>query len=93
MSQTSKLGKCATWVFLDGGKTCIQYHYTVVVDFDEKTIKLNSGGWRTVTTKTRMNQASNQYGLGFIVFQEDFTWFVEYNGQIIPFQDGMELKR
>ena len=52
---------------------------------------LDSGGWRTPTTKLRMNQASRQFGLGFHVYQKNFDWFVDLPRQnrTLPFEDGM----
>jgi len=93
MAQTYKLGTHKTSVFTEGGWTKVAFHNTVVVKFNRNKIVLDSGKWFTPTTKTRMNQASHQYGLGFTVFQKDFEWFVDYKGKVIPFRDGMELKR
>ena len=93
MAQQSRLGRTATTVATIHGMTCVTYHSTVVVAFDEETITLQSGGWRTATTKTRMNQASAQFGLGFTVYQEDFEWFVSHCQETVPFVDGMVLQR
>ena len=75
------------------GMTNVVYHNTAVVQFNNDKIVLNSGGWDTRTTKTRMNQASSQYGLGFEVYQVNFSWYVDYDGDTIPFTDGMILDR
>jgi hypothetical protein len=96
MPQQNKLGIHATNVFVDEqGYTNIIYHNTIVVKFNEKEIILNSGGFRTATTKTRMNQASNQFRLGFDVYQKDFEWYVFFApGQMaLPFEDKMSLPR
>jgi len=44
-------------------KTYKQYVYTIVseIDHKEKTIKLNSGGRETMTTKRHINDSINQY--------------------------------
>ena len=68
-------------------------HNTCVVEVTPTEITLNSGGWKTTTTKARMNQTSNQFGLGFGVFQKDFDWFVSWDGKDIPFQDNMVIFR
>ena len=75
------------------GLTSVVYHSTAVVQFDNDKIILNSGGWDTRTTKTRMNQSSNHYGLGFEVYQVNYSWYVDYKGETIPFMDMMRLKR
>jgi hypothetical protein len=70
------------------------YHSTAIVETDDRdhSITLRSGGYRTRTTKLAMNQVSNQFGLGFKVFQKDFDWFVEWKGKTLPFEDGMLLR-
>ena len=73
-------------------KTNVIYHNTPVVQFDNKEIILNTGGWYTATTKRRMNQASLSYRLGFAVYQVNHSWYVDYNGDTIPFEDNMKLK-
>jgi len=94
MSRMCTVGKTATSIAASEGKTRITYHSTVVVAFDEHSVTLDSGGWRTATTKTRMNQASNQFDLGFCVSQRDFCWFVSTPaGETLPFEDGMTFPR
>ena len=93
MSQTHTIGRTATKVEHRGLETFVRYHNTDVVQFDSQYITLNTGGWETATTKLRMNQASNQFNLGFSVYQKDFQWFVvipqgetlKYTGQRITF--------
>ena len=92
-------GKAATSVldlsYKNGKKTGVQYHDTIVVEFTDDTIKLNSGGWRTATTKLRMNQVSDQYDLGFRVYQKYDSWWVEpkNGGAKMPYIDNMTIKR
>ena len=38
---------------------------------------LDTCGWKSATTKTRMNQAANQFGLPYRVYQKDYVWYVE----------------
>ena len=77
----------------DNDYTKVKYHYTDVVKFNFQEIILNSGGWHTLTTKTRMNQASNQFDLGYCVSQKDFEWFVDFKDEILDFYDNMKLDR
>lgn len=68
------------------------YHNTPVVGvFTNGEIMLNSGGYRTNTTKLAMNQASNQDNLGFQVYQQKGRWYVSWRGQELPFEDNMVL--
>jgi len=93
MGQTQTIGKTATTVRCQDDLFVIRYHQTDVVTFDKHKIELDSGGWDTATTKTRMNQTSNQFGLGFQVFQKEFKWFVDFKDKTLDFFDGMILNR
>lgn len=93
MANQNVIGKTATSVFTENGITKVIYHSTCVISWDEDTITLDSGGWLTATTKTRINQAANQFGLGLTLRQKAGEWIVSYNGSDIPFNDGMSLKR
>lgn len=86
MGQTHTVGKVATTISQVGGMMQVVYHQTAVVRWDHSQIILDHGGWQTTTTKTRMNQAANQYDLDYYVYQKNFTWYVHYKGQDIAFQ-------
>jgi hypothetical protein len=75
------------------GYTNIQYHSTVVVRFNDLVSRLYTGGWKTLTTKTRMNQASHEFGLGFHVYQKNGKWYVNHEGKTLEFEEGMTLTR
>lgn len=79
MGQMSKVSKNNTVVLQGPRYLRVILHQTEVVSFDRKTrqVTLNSGGWRTVTTKARMNQTAREYGLGFSVRQSKGAWYVE----------------
>lgn len=68
----------------EGFYECV-YHSTIIVKWNEDTIYLNHGGWMTATTKKKMNQISNQFNLGYQVYQKDFNWFIDWNNTTIPF--------
>ena len=95
-------GKAATTVFdmscREGLKTAVRYHDTNIVAFTPSAVVLNSGGWRTATTKRRMNEVSDHYGLRFHIYQEDFKWWVvlhdsHLTSRTMPFSDGMQFPR
>ncbi len=70
MARTDKLSTyCTTWEH-EGDRGSVTYHRTKIVAWDGSTITLNSGGWQTVTTKRKMCQAANQFGLRFCVYQK-----------------------
>lgn len=53
-------------------------------------VTLNSGGYRTVTTKARMNSI---LGYRWTIYQKDWDWFVwdRLTGITEPYEDGMTL--
>ena len=90
MAQQDKIGTHKTKVFTENGVTFVQYHNTRIVAFSDKSIMLDVGNWFTPTTnyttiKTRMNQASNQFDLGFRVYQKNYEWYVDYKGKTYRF--------
>lgn len=94
MAQTQRIGKTATKVIEKVEGISVIYHQTTVVWFNLAKIVLDTGGWFTLTTKTRMNQASNQYGLDYHVRQVKGQWFCEFKGQAIKFEgDTLTLTR
>ena len=103
MPRTDKLSTYRTTWAQKGDDVTVTYASTVVVRASGDTVTLDSGGWRTVTTKRKMNQASNQFALRFGVHQRKGQWYVDikspkYGGDAlapygqglnIPFEDGM----
>ena len=84
-----------TTIYNDNGTTKVILYSTKIVEWNHNrdSIILNNGGWMTVTTKKRMNQVAEQFDLGFTVYQKDFEWYVVLNGQTLPFENGMELRK
>lgn len=78
----------------DGG-TEVTYAETKIVHVHpDRSVTLRNGGYSTVTTKRKMNQAANQFGLGFSVWQKAFDWFVtDRRGVTVPFVNGMTINQ
>lgn len=94
MSRMDKLSTYRTSIMATGDKLAIVYANTLIVDKHGDTITLDSGGWETVTTKRKMNQAARQFALGYSVTQRNFKWFVTLpTGATVPFYDGMTFNR
>lgn len=66
----------------------LKYHNTYVVTyFAGGAFSLETGGYKTVTTKKRMNDFTP-----YNVYQKNFDWFVGGNGLCtMPFQDSILL--
>ena len=84
-----------TRVFVDGVKWKVTLHDTTIfcMDMARGVISLDTGGWFTVTTKRRMNEAFKAFGLNQRVVQVDGYWRVYTSGQeYIPFNaDSIEV--
>ncbi len=95
MGQQQRVGKTATTIRANKqGEIEVIYHSTAVVTFNNETITLDNGGWTTNTTKARMNQASNQFKLGYRVYSLDYQWYVDYREESHPFiGTTLSLKR
>ena len=89
MATMKRIGSHKTSITTRDGWHVVTYHKTDVVSWSDTLVRLDSGGWLTPTTKTRMNQAANQFGLNFRVYQERGSWFVNIKGKTLPFIDGM----
>ena len=77
-----KLGNNTYLVIRNDDGYGIRLHDTEVVIHYKDRIVLNSGGYKTLTTKSRMNEYTP-----FNVIQKQKVWYV--NG--IPFEDGITL--
>jgi len=67
-----------TTVTDDGSRVVVRLHHTNIFVLDRSTggVTLNSGGWRTVTTKRRINECLAEYGIPLRVWQSNFDWYV-----------------
>lgn len=58
---------------------------------EKKVLNVTSCGWKTQTTKSRLNAILNYY-IGATIKQQTFDWFVLNNNKKIAFTDNMEFK-
>ena len=75
---------------LDPAVISIRYHATNVLTFHpDGRVVFNSGGWRTSTTKQRLNRygPANTY-----IHQHKFNWFITTDAGTQPFYDGFTLQ-
>ena len=68
-------------------------HRTAIAVYDHNTqaLKLNTGGWHSNTTKSRLNAILDELIAGARVYQHKFNWYVKYNFATHNFNDGMIL--
>ena len=84
-----------TFVDYNSNTNCstVVLHRTAIAVYDHNTqaLKLNTGGWHSVTTKSRLNAILSELKSGFRVFQKNFDWYLQTNNQTVDFWDGMIL--
>ncbi len=75
------------------GNVKVTYHNTRIAFLNpqHRRVRLDSGGWRTATTKRRMNQVLESYNIPLRVVQRDFAWFVESANGTVPFSDNATI--
>lgn len=88
MSQTQIFRGVETTTMRDRDGALVGYYRgTPVARQAGNVITLQTGGWKSRTTKVRMNQFSANFcNHAFGVTQKDYQWFVLLNGQSIPFE-------
>jgi hypothetical protein len=70
----------------NGAVEVILYETPVLIfDFDN-VVALDSGGWRTPTTKARMNEFLPS---GFSIYQDRNEWYLQGEKDVYNFADGM----
>lgn len=69
------------------GSRAVRFHTTDVVTERDGIITLNSGGWRTVTTKERINNPIGMKRNFPYLYQRDSQWFI---GEGV-FYDGIQF--
>ena len=66
-------------------------HQIATLDHSTNALKIDSCGYQTVTTKSRLNAILAEVKYGCRVFQKQWDWFVSYNNSTQSFFDGMIL--
>ena len=84
-----------TFVTYNESTNCstVVLHRTAIAVYDHNTnaIKLNTGGWHSNTTKSRLNAILSEVMYGARVYQKAFDWYLSYNKSTHDFNDGMIL--
>ena len=91
MAQTQKISRNNTAVYTqEDGTREVYLHKTRIVSVTAgNEVTLNTGGWLTATTCARMNQAANEWRLGFSVSRAGGVLSVRFHdGRIIEAPSG-----
>jgi hypothetical protein len=82
-----------TRVYRDSDGIDVYFHGTRIVRIRPDKIFLQTGGWRTVTTKRRMNQTFERFGINAYIYQENFEWFCVFENETFKFEDFLTITR
>ena len=66
-------------------------HHIATFCHETRAVKIDSCGYTTNTTKSRLTAILEEVKYGSKVFQKNWNWFVNYNNQTASFWDGMIL--
>lgn len=69
----------------------VMLHGNHIATINETSIELYTCGYKTVTTKSRLNAILLEHGNGARVYQKDYEWFVNDMNTTVPFTEGMVL--
>jgi len=99
MLSAIKLGKCwhkaNTEVYTNDNNASLVYlHGNHIATVTYNKVIVFDGGWRTNTTKSRLNVIINEFcdALTDGVFQKDYQWFIKDNNEVVEFESGYVFK-
>ena len=78
----------------NGNVSCYLWN-TRIADVTADKITLRSGGYRSTTTKSRLNALLRLTGRKLSIYQQNFVWYV-YDGALgerVEFHDGITFER
>ena len=80
--------------YQDGSKAIRLYDTDIITIMEDGKVILNSGGWRTATTKARINSDLNPYWPSIALCSDHGIWHV-YKGayRVCRFEDGMSITK
>jgi len=91
-NRSQKKIRYATWAIRHGDDISVRHHDTDILMFSKNgTVKINCEGWRSPTTKTRLN---DHLPIPFGVYQEANVWYLHKgwkHDQRWVFADGMRI--
>jgi hypothetical protein len=83
-----------TEVITEDGVSTVYLFGNKIAEVGDYWLRLFDGGFRSATTKSRLNAILSVHGGGFdAIFQKDFQWFFHdsMRSMAIPFENGMEV--
>jgi len=75
-----------TMVEIEGDKIIVKLYFHPIARISKNSIQISSCGWRSSSTKSRLNAILSHFGVERI-YQQDFVWYI--NNEL--FIDGMSI--
>ena len=73
------------------GNAFVYLHGNHIATVFADEIQLFDGGWRSNTTKSRLNALCDEFARGCGVFQKQFEWFISSRAGTADFDSGVTL--
>lgn len=79
-----------TQVVTEDEVSTVYLHGNKIAMVDDTSLTVFDGGWRSNTTKSRLNALINEFcnAVSDGVFQSQFEWFISDNNEVKPFTSG-----
>jgi len=65
-----------TQINKSGNKTEIRYQGNLIATIDNQMITIDNCGWKSKTTKERLNVILDYYNIDFSIIQRDWKWYL-----------------
>ena len=74
----------------DAGLSTVYLHGNKIAEVGDDFVRVFDGGWRTNTTKSRLNAIINEFCCAYTdgIYQHKFEWFITDNKHIKQFVNG-----
>jgi hypothetical protein len=73
------------------GVSFVYLYSNLIAMVGDTWLELFDGGWKTNTTKARLNSILQEHGTGERVYQKNYEWFVSTKDGEVPFNNGIKL--
>ena len=73
------------------GVSFVYLYSNLIAMVGDTWLELFDGGWKTNTTKARLNSILQEHGTGERVYQKNYEWFISTKDGEVPFGNGIKL--
>lgn len=73
------------------GVSYVYLHGNLIAKVGDTWLELFDGGYRSKTTKSRLNAILQAHGNGERIFQKDWSWYITLDGKTVAFKTGILL--